>query len=172
MPTGVYDRTKKDPVERYWAKVDKTTYHYGWSAECVATGELLGKCWAWTAYKTEWGHGTFKLNGKVVSAHQFAWSLEHGEMPSKGLVIHHRCGNPGCQNVAHMEVMTPSEHTTLHHLIDPTRRNKSTHCRRCEVELTEENKYASATGSCKKCHKAESAECYQKRKAKKLKGEK
>jgi len=165
MPTGVYDRTKKDPVERYWAKVDKTTYHYGWSAECVATGELLGKCWEWTASKQNGGHGQFWFNGKPVKAHRFAWYLEHGEMPAKGLVIHHRCDNAVCQNVAHMEVMTLSEHMKLHNPI-------STHCRGCEVELTEENTYKGYGGACKKCHNASCAENQKKRKAKKLKEEK
>jgi len=153
------------PEERYCEKVNKN----GPEAKCIETGEDLGKCWEWTAFKLKSGHGRFWFNGKLVQAHRFAWLQEHGEMPAKGLVIHHRCDNPGCQNVAHMELMTQSEHATLHILINPTPPTpKSTHCRGCEVELTGENQYAGSGGACKKCHSAECVENKKKRKAKKL----
>jgi len=142
--------------ERYWAKVDKN----GPEAKCIETSEDLGRCWAWTAYTHKDGHGQFRFNGKQGKAHRVAWHLEHGETP-EGMLIHHRCENPGCQNVAHMEVMTRSEHQKLHN-------PKATHCRKCKVEVTEENTYKSDRGMCKKCNNAESYENQKKRKAKKL----
>jgi hypothetical protein len=43
------------------------------------------------------GHGQFKVGGKMVYAHRFAWELEHGPIPP-GMSILHRCDNPPCAN--------------------------------------------------------------------------
>jgi len=138
--------------ELYCEKVNKN----GPEAKCIETGEDLGRCWEWTAYKLKSGHGRFGFNGKPELAHRVAWHLEHGEMPAEGLHTHHRCCNSGCQNVAHMELMTKSDHHKLHQEISPT--PKSTNCRVCEVGLTEENVYAGTAGICKKCKKARTVE--------------
>jgi len=91
MPTGTYVRKSrgtyiKKPVEqRFWNKVD-----------------IKGpnECWNWKAGCNK-GYGLFKLNGKIVSAHVFAWELANRKS-AKGKIIRHTCDNPPCCNPAHL----------------------------------------------------------------------
>lgn len=67
-----------------------------------------------------WGkHGlddyvTVGLYGGSFQAHRVMWSIHNGAIP-KGLHVHHRCHNPGCVNIEHLEAKTPSDHIADHH---------------------------------------------------------
>ena len=74
--------------ERFWKKVDRSG---GPDA-----------CWPWTG-ATQKGYGALGIGGrkgKTVSAHRFAWELEHGPIPEGMNVLHH-CDNPPCCNAQH-----------------------------------------------------------------------
>jgi len=74
--------------ERFWSKVD-----------------MRGpdECWPWKACirNKEEGYGAFMLGGKLRPAHQIAWELMNGAMPS-GMNACHRCDNPVCCNPSHI----------------------------------------------------------------------
>lgn len=78
---------------RFWAKVDKTS-----------------GCWLWTASVKPFGYGQFVAGGKVVLAHRWAYENLIGPIAA-GFVIDHLCRTPRCVNPAHMEVTSNRENT-------------------------------------------------------------
>ena len=79
------------PEERFWAKVKKTD-----------------TCWLWTAYRSRGGYGQFRLNGKTVKAHRFAYELLIGPI-SEDLTLDHLCRVRSCVYPAHLEPVTRGE---------------------------------------------------------------
>lgn len=68
------------------------------------------ECWPWTAATSGYGHGRFKIGGKLYSAHRVAYVLAGGEIPESrmhrsyhGAVVRHTCDNPACCNPSHLE---------------------------------------------------------------------
>ena len=51
------------------------------------------------------GYGCFRLNGRTVAAHKFAYEREYGPIKS-GLQVRHQCHVTVCVNPAHMKVGT------------------------------------------------------------------
>lgn len=86
--------------QRFWKQVDKTPDCHIWQgARCGKYGSFsVGPAGAATRYY----------------AHRFAY-LDSGRDIPEGHHLHHRCHNPLCVRVSHLEVLTPSEHTRLHH---------------------------------------------------------
>lgn len=74
-------------LERFWAK--------------VSVNEETG-CWEWTAAKIPDGYGTFRVGGKLVLAHRFAWETFRGPI-SEGLQLDHLCRVRACVNPDHLE---------------------------------------------------------------------
>lgn len=60
------------------------------------------------------GYRVRNIGGRVLYQHRLAWEALYGAIP-EGLVLHHRCRNQACVNVDHLELMTLSAHTRLHH---------------------------------------------------------
>jgi hypothetical protein len=75
-------------------------------------------CWLWIGHRhNKLGYGTLSWTGtgvkaRNVLAHRVAYELAHGPIPH-GYQVHHRCHNKWCVNPAHLEAVTPSEHTRL-----------------------------------------------------------
>jgi hypothetical protein len=86
-------RDNRTPVERFWAKVDKTE-----------------SCWVWLGTGTPKGYGQFAPNRRHVYAHRYAYELTRGPI-AEGMTIDHLCRNRGCVNPDHMEVVTRGENT-------------------------------------------------------------
>jgi hypothetical protein len=94
------------PEERFWA-------------QCRKGGP--DECWPWTGKLTDKGYGRFRVNGRSVYAHRFAYELLSGPIPTdpddpeRKLEIDHCCHNrdkscPGnecvhrsCCNPDHLE---------------------------------------------------------------------
>ena len=64
------------------------------------------ECWPWGGTKTEFGHGQYRMGGKVTTAHRAAFVFTNGQIPD-GLVVRHLCDNPACCNPNHL---TPGTH--------------------------------------------------------------
>lgn len=72
--------------DRFWRRVDRS-------------GE---GCWEWPENGIgSKGYGIFKIDGKNVSAHKFAYELTHGPVPD-GLEVCHTCDNPPCVRPSHL----------------------------------------------------------------------
>lgn len=78
---------KKDPVVRFWSKVDRR-------------GD--DECWEWQGRRDKNGYGRFSLrHGFSVGAHRYSWEQTNGPIP-KGAMILHSCDNPPCNNPRHL----------------------------------------------------------------------
>jgi hypothetical protein len=99
MTTPRKPRARRDPMERFWAKVEKRG---------------PDECWLWTASVMGGGYGNFSIDGRPVYAHRWIYEQTIGPIPS-GLTLDHTCHNadqdcPGgacahhrCVNTAHLE---------------------------------------------------------------------
>ena len=65
-----------------------------------------GECHEWTAGKNKKGYGIFMYNGKCCLAHRVLWELE-GREPAE--VLRHKCDNPACCNIDHLEAGTVAD---------------------------------------------------------------
>jgi hypothetical protein len=48
------------------------------------------------------------VNGKQCSIHRYLYIQKYGEIP-KGLVIRHKCNNPKCINIEHLQIGTHAD---------------------------------------------------------------
>jgi len=66
-------------------------------------------CWGWTGCVAGNGYGKLKVCRRYVSAHRLAWFFRHDEWPAEGLVVRHKCDNPGCVRPDHLEIGTHAD---------------------------------------------------------------
>ena len=65
-------------------------------------------CWIWQSGTNADGYGLFRVDGRMVRAHRFAYELLVGPIP-EGLELDHLCRVRNCVNPAHMEPVTHAE---------------------------------------------------------------
>lgn len=82
---------KGNPIGRFWRMVE--------------TGP---QCWNWRASTDGKGYGQFKVDGRGVQAHRFAYELMVEPIP-EGLVLDHLCLNKRCVKPSHLEPVTFAE---------------------------------------------------------------
>lgn len=89
MSADKWGRKRNRPLaERFWEKV-----------------AVVGECWEWTASKKPSGYGEFKVDGRLVRAHRFAYEDMVAEIPA-GLFLDHLCRNRACVRPEHLEPVT------------------------------------------------------------------
>lgn len=81
-----------DPMDRFGSKVTP----------------LPSGCWRFGAPLDHYGRFS------NMNAHRWLWEALHGPILD-GDHVHHSCENKGCVNPAHLQRLTPSEHTAEHH---------------------------------------------------------
>ncbi len=109
------------------AKWDRTAVRRFWEKVLKLPGD---GCWEWMAAKTGLdssnSYGTMRWckDGKKANhpAHRIAWFLRWREWPDEGLVVRHKCDNPGCVRFDHLELGTHQDN--IH---DQFRRNRRPH---------------------------------------------
>lgn len=106
MPKGVYER--KPLMERFWAKVDKTSHP--------------GGCWIWTNCRDCDGYGHMHTPDGMTTAHRFSYRVHKGEIP-KGMFVCHTCDVPACVNPDHLWIGTPQDNTS-----DMVKKNRHSCC--------------------------------------------
>jgi hypothetical protein len=97
-----YKRPKKDPLIRFWSKVQKTD-----------------GCWLWTGAKNSWGYGQMSaMHGERIAS-RVSWVLANGPIPD-GQEVCHSCDNPPCVRPDHLFLGT-----TLENAQDRSRKNRT-----------------------------------------------
>jgi hypothetical protein len=127
----------RQPINRFWKKV---------------IPEPMSGCWLWTGCVTQAGYGQFHWNGRVSTAHRFAYEYFVGPIPD-GLHIDHLCRNPFCVNPRHIEPVTVAENLDRGIQGQIKRR---THCKRGHP-MTPDNWYinkGNGSKTCRTCHEA------------------
>lgn len=69
------------------------------------TTRLESGCLLFEGQKDRRGYGFLRLGGRLQRAHRLMYALHFGTIP-QGLVIRHRCDNPSCIAIEHLEVGT------------------------------------------------------------------
>lgn len=65
-------------------------------------------CLIWTAGRVRYGYGGFMYEGRLVSAHRFAYELVNSPIPD-GMMVLHSCDNPPCVEPDHLRVGTHAD---------------------------------------------------------------
>lgn len=65
-------------------------------------------CHEWQGGKLTDNYGSFRYQNKSWPAHRWLWVQTHGPIPA-GLVVRHKCDNPPCANLAHLELGTKAD---------------------------------------------------------------
>ena len=67
-----------------------------------------GDCWEWTGCRSRHGYGWIRTPKAARHTHRVAWEVANGPIP-EGKQINHRCNNPSCVKLDHLELGTHPE---------------------------------------------------------------
>lgn len=67
--------------------------------------EARGDCLVWAGTTDKDGYGKTRNGGHAMGVHRIVFERAHGPIPN-GLVVRHRCDNPPCIRLDHLELGT------------------------------------------------------------------
>ena len=151
-PNHVGAFIKGDDHARFWSKVER-----GSDAEC----------WLWRGTLVE-GYGQFRVGGKRVGAHRYAYELLVGEIPP-GLQLDHvrawGCVNRNCVNPAHLEPVDMVENVMRSDAPPAINARKNLCIRGHEFDKVTVRKDGRTRRRCSVCHRMKTNESKRRRRA-------
>jgi hypothetical protein len=121
-------------MKRFWEKVRKTS-----------------GCWIWKAARTGAGYGSFRLDGRMQTAHRVAYEQVKGPIP-EGMVLDHLCRNRACVNPDHLEVVSVGENTRRGDAGGAAQRRR-THCPKDHPYVGENLRVSNGRRHCRTCNR-------------------
>ena len=77
-----------------------------WEKVYIPEGD---SCWEWTGALNDSGYGAFRVNGKKVPAHVYAWTMKNGPVPEGMIVRHKVCDFRPCVREDHLLLGTHAD---------------------------------------------------------------
>ncbi|BBA26449.1 HNH endonuclease [Pectobacterium phage PPWS4] len=65
-------------------------------------------CIEWEGARSGAGYGQTRVKGKLHYVHRLTYEKAYGQIPD-GMVVRHKCDNPSCYNIEHLELGTQKE---------------------------------------------------------------
>ena len=84
-------------------------------------------CWLWIGTLSSNGYGRWRLNGREIGAHRFAFAISEDRNPFSLNLICHTCDNKACVNALHLFEGTPRDN-----VMDSVSKGRWQPCRRGE----------------------------------------
>jgi len=116
LPLGSPPQIRRTPTGAVELPVDSDTADR-FCAKCAPFSDDRGHLWWLGAIDgrnadRSGGYGRFQAGrgdlAVITTAHRFAWTIEHGPVP-QGLVVRHRCDEPLCAAIDHLELGTSAD---------------------------------------------------------------
>lgn len=89
--------TIEERIAAFWVKVDT-------NGPIPDVRPDLGPCWLWQGSRNPDGYGQVRIYPRrMIKAHQFAYEVMIGALPTNGLELGHLCRVTNCVNPSHLE---------------------------------------------------------------------
>ena len=135
--------------ERFWTKVD-------FNGPVPGRRPELGPCWLWDACRGRDDYGVFRLNGKNVRAHRWAYEFCIGPIP-EGLELDHLCRTHACVEPDHVEPVTSRENTFRSSIAPAAINARKTHCAKGHQYNEVNTRWYLGSRKCRTCNRLRNA---------------